>query len=184
MLSKLGLQKIVTSHLNPLRFCLPAVVRNFSTVAKYFQLAYCETIIQKNERLHLPMVSGAASNVTNPTGGFNPVLLHSLFPFDPYNLRKSKSFIDPHYRQYHGNIEVDENTSSDEDIMGEEDDSKDEESEDESTGNWIDKSSEAVESKEYLGQMPKRRRLSSSSHSFSTNNVPDYGYSASPGFKQ
>ena len=178
-LSKLGLQHIVTCHLNPLRFCLPTIVRNFSAVAKHFQVAYCETIIQKNARLNLPVVSGITSNLTTSR---KPVLLDSFFPFDPYNLKSSKHFIEPHYREYHGNIELEdeEDISSDEEeeIMGEQDDSEDDEvGEDEDTTKNID---------EALGaKPPKRQRLSSSRSSLSTSSsVFDFGYTTSPGFKR
>ena len=43
-------QTLITSSLNPLRLCLPGIVKNFSNLAKNCQLAYCTTIIQRNSR--------------------------------------------------------------------------------------------------------------------------------------
>ena len=43
-------QTLITSSLNPLRVCLPGIVKNFSNLAKNCQLAYCTTIIQRNSR--------------------------------------------------------------------------------------------------------------------------------------
>ena len=180
-LSKLGLHTIVTCHLNPLRFCLPAIVRNFSAVAKHFQIAYCDTIVQKNARLHLPEVGAIASH-TRSTTGTKPVLLDTFFPFDPYKLNDSKHFIDLHYREYHGHIELDneEDMSSDEEeeIMGEQD-SEDDNEEDDEIGTRYDK----IDPDACHPKTPKRRRLSSTRSSLSTGSLMDFGYGRSPGFK-
>ena len=167
--------------MNPLRFCLPAIVRNFSAVSKHFQVAYCDTIIQKNARLHLPEVGAIASH-TRSTTGAKPVLLDTFFPFDPYKLTDSKHFIDLHYREYHGHIELDneEDMSSDdeEEIMGEQD-SEDDNEEDDDIGTRYDKR----DSDTCYPKPPKRRRLSSTRSSISTGSLLDFGYGLSPGFK-
>ena len=172
--------RTVTCHLNPLRFCLPTIVRNFSAVAKHFQVAYCDTILQKNARLHLPEVSAMATHVTS---GAKPVLLDTFFPFDPYNLSKSRHFIDLYYREYHGNIELDdeEDISSDEEeeIMGEQDDSEDGNEDAKNVDQYV-----KIDSKYYYAKTPKRRRLSSSRSSLSTGSVLDFEYASSPGFKR
>ena len=43
-------QTLITSSLNPLRVCLPGIVKNFSSLAKNYQLAYCTAIVQRNSR--------------------------------------------------------------------------------------------------------------------------------------
>ena len=43
-------QTLITSSLNPLRVCLPVIVKNFSNHAKNYQLAYCTAIVQRNSR--------------------------------------------------------------------------------------------------------------------------------------
>lgn len=160
---------------------MPAIVRNFSGVAKHFQVAYCDTIVQKNARLHLPEVGAIASH-TRSTSGTKPVLLDTFFPFDPYQLSGSKHFIDLHYREYHGHIELDneEDLSSDddEDIMGEHDSEDDNEEEDEN-GTRYDK----IDPDVCYPKTPKRRRLSSTRSSLSTGSLMDFGYGLSPGFK-
>ena len=165
-----------------MRFCLPTIVRNFSAVAKHFQIAYCDTIIQKNARLHLPEV-GAISSHTRSSSGAKPVLLDTFFPFDPYKLNDSKHFIDPHYREYHGNIELeeDDDMSSDEEeeIMGEQDYSEDENDEE----GEIPKRYHKMDPDSCYGRTPKRRRLSSTRSSISAGSVLDFGYGLSPGFK-
>ena len=43
-------QTLITSSLNPLRVSLPGIVKNFSNLAKNYQLAYCTAIVQRNSR--------------------------------------------------------------------------------------------------------------------------------------
>ena len=178
-------RKIVTCHLNPLRFCLPTIVRNFSAVAKHFQVAYCDTIIQKNARLHLPEVSAISSHATRSTCNAKPVLLDTFFPFDPYNLNSSKHFIDLHYREYHGNIEVEEEedvtSDEEEEIVGEQDSSEDD-IEDQEAKNLELNNRTSFD--HCFAKAPKRQRLSSTLSSLSNNSLQDFGYSSSPGFKR
>merc|ERR1712109_28342 len=91
-LSKLGLGRIVTCSLNPLKVCLPPVVKNFASMARHYQLAYCETVIQRNNRLNLPVV-GTKASTTSVIGEAKPALLDTFFPFDPYRLEQSKNFV-------------------------------------------------------------------------------------------
>ena len=91
-LSKLGLGRIVTCSLNPLKVCLPPVVKNFAAIARHYQLAYCETVIQRNNRLNLPVV-GTKASTTSVIGEAKPALLDTFFPFDPYRLEQSKNFV-------------------------------------------------------------------------------------------
>ena len=181
-LSKIRLQKIVTCHLNPLRFCRPAIVRNFSSVAQYLQLAYCETIIQKNMRLNLPVVNNSALNATCSVTGPNAVL-HSFFPFDPYTLKDSKQFVSPHYRQYVGNVVTEEVESSSDEVLTDEDLESDDGEPSSSASNFKDICAAANEFPNIVPQQSKRQRLSSASKSISKN-LSEFGYSAFPGFKQ
>ena len=98
-LTKLGLARIVTCSLNPLKVCLPPVVRNFAAIARHYQLAYCETVIQRNNRLNLPVV-GTKASTTSVIGDAKPALLDTFFPFDPYRLKESENFVKCHYREY------------------------------------------------------------------------------------
>ena len=62
-----------------------------------FQLAYCDTIIQRNSRINLPVVgnlSSAGGSAPSSAETAKPILLDSFFPFDPYRLAKSKKFIE------------------------------------------------------------------------------------------
>lgn len=99
---KLNFQRIVTCRLNPLKVCLPVVVQTFASVARSHQLAFCDTIIERNNRLVLPV---ACADASLDNGG---KLLDSYFPFDPYILNRSAKYILPKYREYQGPIEDEE----------------------------------------------------------------------------
>lgn len=109
----LNFSTIVTANLNPLRVCLPPVVKNFAAISRHYQLVYCDTIIERNNRINLPIVGGLSSL---GTGEGKPVLLDSFFPFDPYMLKLSRGFITDNYRVYQGAmIESDNEDSEEED---------------------------------------------------------------------
>lgn len=92
-LQSLQLNSIVTSALNPLRVCQPAVATAFSGVTRAHQLAYCHTILERNARKKLATISG--NDLLAPVES-----LDTFFPFDQYMLKKSGRRIEPIYRQY------------------------------------------------------------------------------------
>ncbi|XP_064617684.1 RNA polymerase I-specific transcription initiation factor RRN3-like [Liolophura sinensis] len=92
----LNLQTLVTSRLNPLRFSIPVITKTFSSVTRSYQLAYCDTIVEKNNRLMLPECSLEQGTLTTDH-------LNAFFPFDPYLLLRSQHFISQIYREYEGN---------------------------------------------------------------------------------
>ena len=87
-LQGLNLNKIVSSRLNPLRVCQPAVVQNFAAVTRKYQLAYCYTVIEHNSRSNLPVYK---------QGHVAALTLEPFFPFDPYMLHYSNNRISPLY---------------------------------------------------------------------------------------
>lgn len=90
-LQNLQLTKIISCKLNPLKVCQPSIVQSFATVTRNYQLAYCYTIIERNNRMHIPVL------------GYNPeCLLQQLefFPFDPYLLPLSRPAVTPNYYDF------------------------------------------------------------------------------------
>ena len=156
-LAKLRLSRIVTCSLNPLKVCLPPVVKNFASIARHYQLAYCETVIQKNSRLNLPVVGNMSSN-TSVIGEAQPALLDTFFPFDPYRLNNSKIYFSDHYREYQGSLEPDEDEVDSDDNEEESD-------------------ADECEDEDFQKPSAKRRRLNSSG-SF----IMAFEYEDSPGF--
>ncbi|XP_046566228.1 RNA polymerase I-specific transcription initiation factor RRN3-like [Haliotis rubra] len=84
-------------RLNPLRSCLPLVAETFSSVTRIYQLAFCDTIIEKNKRCTIPVSTQNNDGFTVQTE-----ILESFFPFDPYLLNRSGELIRPLYREYTG----------------------------------------------------------------------------------
>ena len=143
---------IISSKLNPLRYCLPTITKKFASLARLYQLAYCYSIIDNNNRLTLPSLTGGQSgtnaslrkffNTTSIDSSFsntsstvdsnqnNSSLIHqdnpldSFFPFDPYLLTRSKVFIDNLYQNYNS-------AGNDDDDDDDDDDDEEEEEEDE-----------------------------------------------------
>ncbi|XP_008119876.1 RNA polymerase I-specific transcription initiation factor RRN3 [Anolis carolinensis] len=93
-LQNLNFERIVMSQLNPLKICLPSIVNFFAALTRKYQIAFCDTIIERNRRQVLPVIRSscggdAVETATNP--------LDSFFPFDPYVLNRSKNIINPLY---------------------------------------------------------------------------------------
>lgn len=110
-LGLLPMQRIVTSGLNPLKMCSPAVVRQFSKIANESNFLYVFPILEKNKSIFMSSNDASAH-----------VRIESFFPFDPYQLKSSKQFIDNIYREW---IADDDDESSDEDEENDEDDDED-----------------------------------------------------------
>ncbi|KAG9330633.1 hypothetical protein JZ751_023549 [Albula glossodonta] len=96
-LQSLNLERIVMSRLNPLKVCLPAITNMFAAITRKYQLVFCYTIIERNNRLMLPTVRSSHGGDTTPANT-NP--LDSFFPFDPYLLKRSGKFIVPLYQAW------------------------------------------------------------------------------------
>ncbi|KAM7372520.1 hypothetical protein PAMP_009682 [Pampus punctatissimus] len=94
-LQSLNLERVVMCQLNPLKVCLPTVTSMFAAITRKYQVVFCYTIIERNNRHILPVVRSSAGGdcVTTNT---NP--LDSFFPFDPYLLKRSGQLIEPLYQ--------------------------------------------------------------------------------------
>ncbi|EJD48533.1 RNA polymerase I-specific transcription initiation factor RRN3 [Auricularia subglabra TFB-10046 SS5] len=90
------MQRVVSSPMNPLKVCSQNVVNQFARVAQHTDFLYC-----------YPIMDGTAT----PRGevGVGPAYLwkdgvqeevHSFFPFDPYALPLSASFVQGIYREW------------------------------------------------------------------------------------
>lgn len=95
---------LIQNRLNPLKVCTPVVVKTFASVTRQHQLAFCDHIIQQNARSFLPVVSDGTHKI-----------LESYFPFDPYLLTRSSKYIEPNYREYDNSVEIEDNSSGEED---------------------------------------------------------------------
>lgn len=116
-LRSLNLEALVMCPLNPLKACLPAVVQQFASIARHYQLVYCYSVIERNQRFCLP----TAANGSGDAGGPGDVALDAFFPFDPYLLKRTGKWINPLYRKF-------EKPEEDEDIDDDLEDDDEEES--------------------------------------------------------
>ncbi|XP_037648195.1 RNA polymerase I-specific transcription initiation factor RRN3 [Sebastes umbrosus] len=94
-LQSLNLERVVMCQLNPLKVCLPSVTSMFAAITRTYQVVFCYTIIERNNRLVLPVVRSSAGGDSVSTNT-NP--LDSFFPFDPYLLKRSGQLIEPLYQ--------------------------------------------------------------------------------------
>lgn len=94
-LQSLNLERVVMCQLNPLKVCLPSVTSMFAAITRKYQVVFCYTIIERNNRHVLPVVRSSAGG-DSVTTNTNP--LDSFFPFDPYLLKRSGQLIEPLYQ--------------------------------------------------------------------------------------
>ncbi|XP_053193666.1 RNA polymerase I-specific transcription initiation factor RRN3 [Scomber japonicus] len=94
-LQSLNLERVVMCQLNPLKVCLPSVTNMFAAITRKYQVVFCYTIIERNNRAVLPVVRSSAGG-DRVTTNTNP--LDSFFPFDPYLLKRSGQVIEPLYQ--------------------------------------------------------------------------------------
>ncbi|RDD38143.1 RNA polymerase I-specific transcription initiation factor RRN3 [Trichoplax sp. H2] len=101
LLNRGGLQRIVTSKLNPLRFCMPILIKFFAAITSEHELVYCYTIIESNKREQLPTaLFGGDKQLTRDINN----QLDTFFPFDPYLLSRSAKTIEPLYQSWDDNL--------------------------------------------------------------------------------
>lgn len=135
-------QRTITSPLNPLRYCNANVVQQFAYVAQHTGFQYCYSIIEANARRTKttsaaaddapaaapPLVDHADAREATPTPHQDdaPALLgatetlDAFFPFDPYRLRESCTYIKRLYREW-ADVAPEED-DDDEDAEGDDDD--------------------------------------------------------------
>ncbi|KAI6116530.1 RNA polymerase I-specific transcription initiation factor RRN3 [Pisolithus croceorrhizus] len=114
------IQRVITSPLNPLKICSPNVVMQFSRVAQATDFAYCYSILEANKRSEYNLSAGSIPILPQLANeGFSQTELHTFFPFDPYKLPRSSSYIQGVYRDW-ASVAIDEEEEEEED--GEEDD--------------------------------------------------------------
>ncbi|THH19901.1 hypothetical protein EW146_g1348 [Bondarzewia mesenterica] len=114
-------QRMVTSLLNPLKYCSENVVLQFARVARATGFVYVYPLIEANRRLEF---TPSTPSTPYPNGARHPALLlpgdnvlcelNTFFPFDPYKLPKSRSYIEGVYREW-SSVAIDDEEDEDED---------------------------------------------------------------------
>lgn len=116
--------------------CSTNVVIQFARVAHATEFLYCYTILESNKRSeYAPNTTERREQPGAPTlaSGIHPTVLkgivnpelNAFFPFDPYRLPKSMSYIQDIYREW-SSVAIDEDEDEDEE-SDQENDNQDEE---------------------------------------------------------
>jgi len=94
----LDVNSLIIHPLNPLRVINKSVLQVFSKTMAFYQVVYCDNIIQRNARITLPVI-GLHSQGSSEA---KPLLLDDHFPYDPIMLPKIKHLIEPLFKKYEG----------------------------------------------------------------------------------
>ncbi|EMD40585.1 hypothetical protein CERSUDRAFT_111179 [Gelatoporia subvermispora B] len=103
------IQRMITSELNPLKVCSANVVMQFARVAHATDFIYCYSIMEANKRSDYanPSATSGSQSSLRATPIYMPrsgdsltAELNTFFPFDPYKLPKSGSYIQGVYREW------------------------------------------------------------------------------------
>lgn len=135
---KQQLYSSIHSVLNPLKVCAEDVVDVFNDVSNYLGLIYCHTVIERNRRNPLTRALASTSEYSARetalgAGSLVKLKLPSEYPFDPYELPRSKHWVEDVYKGWEeppGMSKPDEaDDSSDVDDEEEEDEGYEEDTE-------------------------------------------------------
>ncbi|KAI5366191.1 Putative RNA polymerase I specific transcription initiation factor RRN3 [Septoria linicola] len=130
------LNRNMTSVLNPLKVCSPAIVGEFAKIAWHLRFLYVFSLIERNKRIRL----GQAPQLYSLAGGLDigrretawdrktgdsHHQLEAYFPFDPYHLPQSKRWIEGEFNEW----QLPQGLKNDDDDEEDEEDSDEEEEE-------------------------------------------------------
>lgn len=132
------LTQAIYSRLNPLKVCSPAIVHQFAAIANHLRFMYVIPLLETNKRLRLSSyrslssIGGASemgaskreNTLTNHSGESHHQL-DAFFPFDPYQLPKSKKWLEGDYMVWRGVPGMDDDDDDDDDSSDEEEDDED-----------------------------------------------------------
>ncbi|KAJ5171302.1 Armadillo-like helical [Penicillium coprophilum] len=129
------LHKCIYSRLNPLKVCSPAIVAEFARIAHHFQFLYVYPLLETNKRIRVTAFR-SLSTLSDPrfshvgreirAGDNSGYQLDAYFPFDPYQLPRSRRWLEGDYVEWRGIPGLDDASESD----SEADESDDESGED------------------------------------------------------
>ncbi|KAL4915765.1 RNA polymerase I-specific transcription initiation factor RRN3 [Aspergillus aurantiobrunneus] len=118
------LHKAILSKLNPLKVCSPAIVSQFARMSQHLNFIYVFTILETNKRLRMSTyrnISALAdprfSQVERETRAGDDLgyQLDAYFPFDPYQLPRSRRWLEGDYVHWRGIPGLDDRDDDDDD---------------------------------------------------------------------
>ena len=109
---KEALTRNIFSKLNPLKICAPAIVSQFSTICHHLEFISLHLLLEQNKRVRLARSISATGlaytgivdreSALSAKTGENIYQLDAYFPFDPYQLPRSKRWLDGDYVEWKG----------------------------------------------------------------------------------
>ncbi|PYH99972.1 RNA polymerase I-specific transcription initiation factor RRN3 [Aspergillus ellipticus CBS 707.79] len=118
------LHQAIHSKLNPLKVCSPAIVSQFARMSQHLNLMYVFSILETNKRLRMysfrsigSMADPRFSQVEREirAGDDLGYQLDAYFPFDPYQLPRSRRWVEGDYVHWRGIPGLDGGDDSDSD---------------------------------------------------------------------
>ncbi|KAF8351692.1 RNA polymerase I-specific transcription initiation factor RRN3 [Amanita rubescens] len=156
------LQRVVTCVLNPLKVCSSNVVMQFARVAHTTDFLYCYSILESNKRADFKSSNSSPPKMSlsvHPAVQFGDSIaaeLNTFFPFDPYRLQRSSSYIQEIYREW-SSVAIDDEESDEDEDEGDDDDDM---NEDTKSGVWRPESDSAQDSDDESEAVQKSSMLS------------------------
>lgn len=118
------LHQAIHSKLNPLKVCSPAIVSEFARMAQHLNFMYVFSILETNKRLRVSsfrsisaMADPRFSHVERETRAGDDLgyQLDAYFPFDPYQLPRSRRWLENDYVHWRGIPGMDDQDEGDSD---------------------------------------------------------------------
>ncbi|EOD49013.1 RNA polymerase i-specific transcription initiation factor rrn3 family protein [Neofusicoccum parvum] len=106
--AKENMMRNIYSKFNPLKICSPGVVTQFARIAHHLRFVYVFPLLETNKRLRLSRSVSAAvmygmqerETALSAKNSESALQLDSYFPFDPYNLPRSKRWMEGDYNEW------------------------------------------------------------------------------------
>lgn len=138
------LARTIYSKLNPLKICAPSIVEEFARIANHLRFMYVYPLLATNKRIRLSQFSLGAGNASGgllrDSGCGNGAgvedgeedtwyQLDAYFPFDPYQLPKSRRWVESDYVAWRDvpGLRQEDDDEEDSTDAGEDDDEDDDE---------------------------------------------------------
>jgi RNA polymerase I-specific transcription initiation factor RRN3 len=131
------LTQAIYSKLNPLKVCAPAIVHQFNSIATHLRFMYVNSLLETNKRLRLSsfrsltgpagrdMGAARRDNTLSHQTGEAHHQLDAFFPFDPYQLPKSKKWLEGDYMVWKGVPGMQDDDDDEDDDSSDEDEDED-----------------------------------------------------------
>ena len=109
---KENLNQSIYTRLNPLKVCSPTIVHQFAAIASHLRFMFVYPLLEMNKKIRLSsyrsypttgsVSAGRRETALSAKAGEEHHQLDAFFPFDPYQLSKSKRWLQGDYNEWKG----------------------------------------------------------------------------------